>query len=61
MEEGGPVVRQGMRPVGTGDGLLGVVAWEKGQKGVRSGWPRLGHWHGPAQAHSADFDLNKDF
>jgi hypothetical protein len=29
--------------------------------GSGRGGPRLGHCHGPAPAHSADFDLNKDF
>jgi hypothetical protein len=29
--------------------------------GSDRGGPRLGHCHGPAPAHSADFDLNKDF
>jgi hypothetical protein len=32
-----------------------------GAKGSSRGGPRLGHCHGPTQAHSADFDLNKDF
>jgi hypothetical protein len=49
------VWRRGVRSSGRACGRWGQVmvcsAW----------WPRLGHWHGPAQAHSADFDLNKDF
>jgi hypothetical protein len=38
-----------------GAGAKGVC----GEGGSRGG-PRLGRCHGPAQAHSADFDLNKD-
>jgi hypothetical protein len=49
---GGPVIRQGARPAGAGDGLPGVAAWEQGHRGVRLGWPWLGRCHGPAQAHN---------
>jgi hypothetical protein len=60
MEEGSPVVRQGVRPAGAGDGLPIVAAQEQRRRGG-SGWggPWLGHWHGPAQTHSADFDLKR--
>jgi hypothetical protein len=37
-------------------------AWQRGSRGgVRPGWLRLAHCHGPAQAHSAVFYLKKDF
>jgi hypothetical protein len=62
MEEGGLVVQQGAHLAGAGGGLPGVAAREQGRSGGSSQCGlQVGHCHGPAQAHSANFDLNKDF
>jgi hypothetical protein len=59
----------GLVPAGEGDwrGRAAVdPAWQHARRqgmkgGSDQGGPRLGHCHLPAQVHSADFDLNKDF
>jgi hypothetical protein len=46
--------------VGGGHPCTATRARAGDEGGSNRGGPRLGRCHGPAQAHSADFDLNKD-
>jgi hypothetical protein len=63
-KDGGGGVRSSGRPRGRRGRVVVCSALQhgsRGEGGVRSRWPWPGRCHGLAVAHSADFDLNKDF